>query len=132
MENLTLHEKLSIANLNDEEKKAYIEFIKALVKMARDTKKAFKLNPDLSLSDIPHLIMLDKFDKYISIFFSVANNSWIISSKEMEKTKFNPTAITGVIMFLNDFKTDIIMSAIDNLYNQITQLLNKIDEQPNT
>lgn len=131
MENLTLHEKLSIANLNDEEKKAYIEFIKALVKMARDTKKAFKLNPELSLSDIPHLIMLDKFDKYISIFFSVANNSWIISSKEMEKTKFNPTAITGVIMFLNDFNTDIIMSAIDNLDNQITQLLNKIDEQPN-
>ena len=91
--------------------------------MGRDTKLVVKHNPTLTLSEYPHLLMLTKRNKYLSIYYSIEQNSWIIQREPGEKEKFNPTAISGIIEFLCEFNNDVIMESVETTAEYINSLI---------
>lgn len=102
----------------------YKAFFTILFKMGRETKHVLKFNPQLTLSEYPHLIMLNNKGKHISIYYSVEKNTWIIQRKPGEKELFNPKAITGIIEFLSGFDNEIVLASIQITDAYITSLIN--------
>lgn len=115
---------MKLNQLNEEDRIVYQAFFTILIKMGRDTKLLVKNNPKLTLSGYPHLIMLTKRNKYLSIYYSIEQNSWIIQRKPGKKEKFNPTAISGIIEFLCEFNNDSIMQSVETTSQYINNLIN--------
>lgn len=115
---------MKLNQLNEEDRIVYQSFFTILIKMGRDTKLLVKNNPKLTLSEYPHLIMLTKRNKYLSIYYSIEQNSWIIQRKPGKKEKFNPTAISGIIEFLCEFNNDSIMQSVEITSQYINNLIN--------
>lgn len=124
--NLTIENvKITKLNqLNEEDRIVYQAFFTILIKMGRDTKLVLKNNPKLTLSEYPHLLMLTKKNKYLSIYYSVQQNSWIIQREPAEKEKFNPTAISGIIEFLCEFDNSVIIESVEITNQYINNLIN--------
>lgn len=116
--------------LSQEDLLVYKAFFTIMFKMGRETKHILKYKPDLSLSEYPHLIMLNNQAKYVSIYYSIENKSWIIQRKAGEKEKFNPKAISGIIEFLSHFDNGIVLDSIQITEAYITSLINTYVKNP--
>lgn len=119
---------ISLSQLTNEDRLVYQVFLTTLILMARETKYILKLNPNLTLSEFPHLLMLNNLAKYNSIYYSVDKKAWILQKTPGVKELFNPKAISGILEFLSDFENEIIISSCELTRNYITTLLNYYGE----
>ena len=99
--------------LSEEDKEIFKLFLTTLFKLGRNTKRILNEVPNIDKLEIPHLSLTDKVNNVYVIEYSITLNKWIVSINDTKPVIFNPTAIKGVIEFLNNFDNDNIKLGID-------------------
>lgn len=99
--------------LSEEDKEIFKLFLTTLFKLGRNTKRILNEVPNIDKLEIPHLSLTDKVNNVYVIEYSITLNKWIVSINDTKPVIFNPTAINGVIEFLNNFDNDNIKLGID-------------------
>jgi hypothetical protein len=109
--------------LEDYDKDKYKLFMITLLKLARNTKRIKKEISTIKNIELPHFIIVDKTGISETITYSFEENKWVIKSEKLNfLTDFNPTAITGVISFLNNFHFDDIQNGVELFLEEINEL----------
>ena len=120
-------EKFNIVNnpkidvLSDSDKNKYKIFMTSILKLATRTKKLINLFPEINNNELPH-IYINRLDSVVStISYSVKENKWLLTENNLT-IHFNPTAISGILEFLNNYDIIDIQNSVDNFQDEINEL----------
>lgn len=108
-------------NLSEEDKNKYKLFMSTILKLARNTKRIEKELPELPDMEYPVFTIVDKSG--IAETLSWEDNKWLIKSENLDfANSFNPTAISGIIEFLNNFLYIDIENGAELFQEEINEL----------
>lgn len=107
-------------NLSEEDKNKYKLFMSTILKLARNTKRIEKELPELNSIEYPVFTIVDKLGIAETLFWK---DKWLIKSENLDFTNtFNPTAISGVIEFLNNFHYEEIKNGVELFQEEMNEL----------
>lgn len=116
-------------NLSDLDKLKYRLFVTTLLKLARNTKNLKSKEPKIPNIELPHLSIVNKSGNTETLTYNVnfedekLFNKWLLKSEHLQfPTVFNPTAISGIITFLNDFNLSEIENGIELFQEEMNEL----------
>lgn len=104
-------------NLSVQDKSKYKLFLSTLIKLGRSTKQLLSKNPEINKTELPTFSIVDIDGNSHTIEYSIKFDKWLISENNTNQVLFNPSVMTGIIEFLNNFDLDHIESGVQ-LYQE--------------
>lgn len=122
-QNLFVTKSIIFQSLSEKDKLKYKIFITTILKLARNSKRIKVEVPNIPNIELPHFTIVNKNDESETLTFLISENKWMIKSELMNfAIQFNPTAISGIITFLDDFELNEIEKGVEFFQDEMNEL----------